>query len=253
MRLERLERAKAEKEKELAHEQESLARLRALTAEKLAEIPALEQEVAKAEAELPGVPTTEWGTRLGYQGFPFRQRTGGFFYSIYIDHRLLGMDAGEMRWGDLSGEVAVGFARSGSDRMTVTPTLLGGRRVPVEYRQTMLSLWPSLKYSLLLLRPYGVRPYVTAGPGIWCDIVETPPLALGQGALAPELARRKLPVDSGANAYGGFEGGGGFEYNLARTEIPVLERLNLGFDYRYSAQSAGQRFSTYTMSLSFGE
>jgi hypothetical protein len=88
---------------------------------------------------------------------------------------------------------------------------------------------------------------------MWCDVVETPPLALGQSPLARELARRKLPVDSGANVFGGVQGGAGIEYNLARTGIPILERMNLGFDYRYAALSAGQRFSTYSMSLSVGE
>ena len=251
-RVGRLERQKLETEQELAHEKETVAKLRA-SAQKVAVIPTLQEEVTRVEEQLPGVPATEWGSRLGYQGFPFGQRQGGFFYSVYVDHRLLGMDVGEMRYGDLSGEVAVGLGKSGSDHITVTSDLMGGRKVNTEFRQSMLSVWPTLKYSLLLLRPYGFRPYLTAGPGMWCDVVETPPLALGQGMLARELVKRKLPVDTGANIFGGVQGGAGFEYNLAGTKIPVLERLNLGFDYRYAALSAGQRFSTYSMSLSFGE
>jgi hypothetical protein len=145
-RVERLEREKAQTENELAREKENLARMRAAAAEKLADIPALEKEVKQAEAKISGgVPTTEWGTRVGYQGFPFGQRQGGFFYSIYVDHRLLGMDAGQLRWGDLSGEVSVGLGKSGSDHLTVTPSLLGGKKFDVEYRQTMLSVWPALK------------------------------------------------------------------------------------------------------------
>lgn len=252
-RVERLEARKRAAEAELAREKLTVERLRASAAEKLANIPALEKEVTEVNEELPGVPSTEWGTRLGYQGFPFGQRQGGFFYGIYVDHRLLGMDVGQLRYGDLSGEVTVGLGKSGSDHIMVTSDLMGGKKVNAEYRQSMFSVWPTLKYSLLLLRPYGFRPYVTAGPGMWCDVVETPPLALGQGTLARELIKRKLPVDTGANIFGGFQGGMGFEYNLARTGIAALEQFNLGFDYRYAALSAGQRFSTYSMSLSFGE
>src|SRR5690242_14953100 len=154
-RVDRLEREKAENEKQLAQERATVARLQASASA----IPFIPNEVAEVGLESPGVPTTEWGSRLGYQGFPFGQRQGGFYYSVYVDHRLLGMDVGGLRYGDLSGEVAIGLGKSGSDHITVTSDLMGGRKINAEYRQTMLSVWPTLKYSMLLLKPYGLRPY----------------------------------------------------------------------------------------------
>jgi hypothetical protein len=67
------------------------------------------------------------------------------------------------------------------------------------------------------------------------------------------LAARKLPVDAAANLYEGGQGGGGLEYSLARTGVRLLERVNLGFDYRYSAWTTGERFATYSFSLSASE
>jgi hypothetical protein len=123
----------------------------------------------------------------------------------------------------------------------------------LDYRQTMLSGWIGIKYTLNHWEPWGLRPYVIAGPGIWGDVVESPPLFIGQSLPSAALAARKLPTDAAANLYEGGQGGAGFEYNLGRTGVPVLERVNIGVDYRYSAWTSGERFGTYSFSLSMDD
>jgi len=116
----------------------------------------------------------------------------------------------------------------------------------------MLSGWIGIKYQLNQWAPL-LRPYVIAGPGIWGDVVESPPLFIGEQNPSKALKVRKLPVDAAANLYEGGQGGAGFELNLASTGIKPLERVNLGFDYRYSAWTTGEQFATYTFSLSASE
>jgi hypothetical protein len=94
---------------------------------------------------------------------------------------------------------------------------------------------------------------LTGGPGIWVDIIETPPLVGGLQFPAPELGARKIPATAGASLFEGAQGGAGFEFNLARLGPRVFERMKLGFDYRYAAWTTGQRFSTYSLLLSYND
>jgi hypothetical protein len=199
------------------------------------------------------IPSSAVGTRLGYQGFPFKQKEGGFFYSFFFDRRLRGEtdETGKLPSGDLDFEVAVGVGRSGTDHLEATSLALL-QTVKVQYQQTMLSAMPSLKYYVNEWAPYGIRPYLVGGPGIWADIVESPPLFIGQTPPARQFASRKLPVDASAGLFEGGQGGAGLDFSLARTRVPVLERFHVGFDYRYSAWTSGQRFSTYGVSLFTG-
>jgi hypothetical protein len=198
----------------------------------------------------PDHPT--WaGVRAGYQGFPFGQKEGGFYYGAFVGHRLIDHREG-MPYGDLDFEFGAGVARSGNDQVTVNSSAAGGR-VNVELRQRMISIWPDLKYQLNPLTSWGFSPYVTGGPGIWIDIIETPPLTGALQYPPPGIAARKLPVTEGASLFEGGQGGAGFELSLARTGIRLLQPMHLGFDYRYSAWTTGQRFSTYSMLLTYGE
>ncbi len=115
----------------------------------------------------------------------------------------------------------------------------------------MISVWPDLKYRFNLWKSYGFAPYLTGGPGIWVDIIETPPLLGGLQFPTQELGARKLPTIAGADLFEGAQGGAGFEFSLARLNPTVFERMKLGFDYRYSAWTSGQRFSTYSLLLSY--
>jgi hypothetical protein len=210
-----------------------------------------EAQAETEESAPPSESASAWGTRLGYQGFPYGQKEGGFFYSVFFD-RVLFREGEEVPFGDLAAEIAVGVGRSGTDHLESTSDALL-EKVKIEYRQTMLSGLPSLKYSLNQWSSYGVRPYLVGGPGIWGDIIESPPLFIGQNPASPQLAARKLPVDAGASIYEGGQGGAGIDFSFARTHVPILERLRLGFDYRYSAWTSGQRFSSYGLSLAVSE
>ncbi len=199
----------------------------------------------------PEIPASEWGTRVGYQDFPYMQKHGGFYYSFYFDHALAREEEG-IPFGDLDAEIAVGIARSGTDHVNDFSSVLF-QKFKLDYRQTMLSGWIGIKYQLNQWARWGLRPYVIGGPGIWGDVVESPPVFIGQSLPSQVLLLRRLPVDAAANLYEGGQGGAGFELNLARTGVPMLARVNLGFDYRYSAWTTGEQFNTYTFSLSAGE
>ena len=191
---------------------------------------------------------SNWGVRAGYQGFPFGQKEGGFFYGLFVDSPLMHHDDG-MPGGDLDLEVAGGVSFSGSDQVTVHSSVVGANK-NVEFRQRMISIWPGLKYSLDFWKNYGLTPYITAGPGVWVDIIETPPLVGGLQFPTKQLGARKLPAIAGASLFEGAQGGAGFDFKLP-TENPILERMKVGFDYRYSAWTTGQRFNTYSLLVTY--
>jgi cell division protein FtsB len=197
------------------------------------------------------IPSTHWGARIGYQGFPYGQREGGVMYGVFLDHRLLAESDG-VPFGDLDTEIGVNVARSGIDHLR-TFSQVQLQQVRIEYRQVMLSGWLGLKYYFDRWAPLGVRPYLTGGPGIWGDVIESPPFVIGQTPISGKLALRKLPIDAAASIYEGAQGGAGLEYSLARTRIPIIERLHLAFDYRYSAWTTGQRFSSYSLGVSLAD
>ena len=120
---------------------------------------------------------SSFGVRAGYQGFPFGQREGGFFYGIFLDHLLVQQSEG-MPGGDLDLELGAGVARSGNDEVVVNSAVVGAP-TKVDFRQRMISIWPSLKYRYDRWQSYGFAPYLTGGPGVWVDIIETPPLVGG--------------------------------------------------------------------------
>ncbi len=206
---------------------------------------------ASDERRVPETPDSQWGTRVGSQDFPYMQRHGGFFYSFYFDHALA-REAEDIPLGDLDAEIAVGIARSGTDHVGDFSDVLF-QKFNLDYRQTMLSGWIGMKYQLNRWARWGLRPYVIGGPGIWGDVIESAPAFIGQSLPSKVLQLRKLPVDAAANLYEGGQGGAGFELNLARTGVPLLRRVNIGFDYRYSAWTTGERFNTYSFSLSANE
>jgi hypothetical protein len=192
---------------------------------------------------------SSYGVRAGYQGFPFGQREGGYFYGIFLDHAIANEGDG-VPLGDLDVELGANVAFSGTDQVLVHSTVVGAPQ-EVGFRQRMFSFWPDLKYKLNVLNRYGLSPYVTAGPGIWADIIETPPLVGGLQFPTKELAARKLPVIAGADLYEGAQGGAGAEMNFSRFDVPILNRMKIGFDYRYSAWTAGQRFNTFSLLFSY--
>ena len=97
-----------------------------------------------------------------------------------------------MPHGDLDFELGAGIAASGNDQVTVTSSIAG--RQNVEFRQRMISIWPDLKYRMDFFNQYGLFPYVTGGPGIWIDIIETPPLVGGIQFGTHQLAERKTSI-----------------------------------------------------------
>ncbi|HKD67785.1 MAG TPA: hypothetical protein VKB84_13150 [Candidatus Binataceae bacterium] len=236
---------------QLDHQKQEDAALKArLDAPASSGFAASKSPAASDAPHLSKTPTSEWGTRVGYQEFPYHQRHGGFYYGFYFDHALA-QQADGIPFGDLDADITIGISRSDTDHVNDFSDALLEKAV-LEYRQTMLSGWIGIKYQLNQWAPL-LRPYVIAGPGIWGDVVESPPLFIGEQNPSKALKVRKLPVDAAANLYEGGQGGAGFELNLASTGIKPLERVNLGFDYRYSAWTTGEQFATYTFSLSASE
>jgi hypothetical protein len=251
--VEKLRREKQAVQQELDHQRQAAAP-KAQLAQSAAPSHSYGQSARQVAGDRPfepGTPSSKWGTRIGYQDFPYHQKDGGLFYSFFFDHRLLSQAEG-VPLGDLDAEIAVGIGRSGTDHVNDFSDVLVQKQ-RLEYRQNMLSGWIGLKYYLDQWAPLGVRPYIIGGPGIWGDVVESPPLFIGETHASKALAARKLPVDAAANLYQGGQGGAGLDLNLARTGVPILERVNLGLDYRYSAWTSGERFSSYSFSLSLND
>lgn len=215
--------------------------------------------LSKAEAAMsdlkvrsPGAPSTQWGARFGWQGFPFKQRNnGGFFYGVFVDHRLLAETDG-VPFGDLDGEIMIAYGKSEvEDNVKVTTALLGPQKV--QFRQHQVSVLAGGRYFLnLWKKDWGFRPYITGGPGIWVNVVNSPPLLVGQIPHPPEFSAKKLSVPGTAEAFGGGYVGAGWTYSLAGTDLPIVSRLQVGFDYRYNMFATGQRFSMYSFSIAAG-
>jgi hypothetical protein len=247
-----LRREKTAVQENLRHQQEVAAQLKAQRAhqtESVAVQPLASASADPSEDRPRPALVDSWGVRTGYQGFPFGQKEGGFYYGIFVDHQLLSQEEG-MPGGDVDLEVGAGVGTSGDDQVTVRSSVVG-RPVNVDFRQRMISIWPGAKYGLNLWKSYGFVPYVTAGPGIWVDIIETPPLTGGLQFPTKALAERKVPEIASASLFQGAQGGAGFEYSLAGFKSEIFQRMKIGFDYRYSAWTTGQRFNTYSLLLSY--
>jgi hypothetical protein len=247
-----LNREKMEAQESLKRQQDADAALKSQMARQTASAavrPSSDQEIDPREDRPRHDLVSSYGARAGYQGFPFGQKEGGFFYGIFLDHLLVQQSEG-MPLGDLDLELGAGVAESGTDHVTVNSAVVGAPTV-VDFRQRMVSIWPDLKYRFDLWKSYGFVPYLTGGPGIWVDIIETPPLVGGLQFPTKELEARKLPEIAGADLFEGAQGGAGFDFSLARLNLRVFERMRLGFDYRYSAWTSGQRFSSYSFVLSY--
>jgi len=247
-----LKREKTEAEQRLKNQQDANVALKSQLAHQ-ATVAALQSSQDDPRDERGDRPRRDlisnWGVRAGYQGFPFGQKEGGFFYGLFVDSPLVEQRDG-MPGGDLDLEVGGGVAFSGNDQVTVFSSVVGAR-TNVDLRQRMFSIWPGLKYSLDFWNLYGFVPYVTGGPGIWVDIVESPPLVGGLQFPTKQLGARKLPAITGASLFEGGQGGAGFDFALPHSRYAILERIKLGFDYRYSAWTTGQRFNTYSALLTY--
>jgi|SRR5215469_4653821 len=246
-----LQREKKEAQQTLKNQQEANAALKSQLAHQanysavqpVRDDPAVVREDRKRRDLI-----SNWGVRAGYQGFPFGQKEGGFSYGLFVDSPLIHRED-RMPGGDLDLEVGGGVAFSGNDQVTVHSAVVGAP-TNVELRQRMISIWPGLKYSMDFLKPYGLRPYVTGGPGVWVDIIETPPLVGGLQFPTEQLGARKLPAIAGSDLYEGAQGGAGFDFKLP-TSNEILQRMKVGFDYRYSAWTTGQRFNTFSLLLTY--
>ena len=181
-----LKREKLEALESLKRQQDADAKLRAQVAGAGAASADTSHDAIADDASPRHPLLSSYGVRLGYQGFPFGQREGGFLYGVFLDHVLVQQSDG-MPAGDLDFEFGASVARSGNDKVVVNSTVVGAPTT-VDFRQRMISIWPDLKYRFNGLAPYGFAPYLTGGPGIWVDIIETPPLVGGLQFPTPELA-----------------------------------------------------------------
>jgi len=214
------------------------------------EMPKVRQQVAKIEERQSDLPF-EVGFRTGWAESPY-DMPGGFFYSAYLNHRLLTVDDG-IPGGFVSGELMAGVVL-GNHAVT-------GANLYGTLTQSAESSWldtieiqPSVQYHL---EPAALgyreiewfKPYVLAGPGMWINLLNTPIVAKGD---QPGERFRHYDAD--------FQGGGvyglGFELSLSALKVAALQRIlnksYLGAEWRYNEFANGDGFNQYTGSVAFG-
>ncbi|MGO9453887.1 MAG: hypothetical protein ACLQDV_22970 [Candidatus Binataceae bacterium] len=214
------------------------------------EVPQLKQQFAVIEEKQYDLPF-EVGFRTGWAESPY-DMPGGFFYSAYLNHRLLTPEDG-IPGGFVSGELSAGVilgnhASSGGNLYSE----LG--HPPASTWLDTIEIQPTVQYHLepevLGYRSLAaVKPYVLAGPGMWINLLSTPIVVTGK---QPASGYRHYDAD--------FQGGGvfgfGTEVSLSAVRAPAIQRIldksSLGAEWRYNQFANGQAFQQYSGSIGFG-
>ncbi len=207
------------------------------------EMPKVKQQVAKIEERQSALPF-EVGFRTGWAESPYSM-PGGFFYSAYLNHRLLDAEDG-IPDGLVSGELMAG-AVLGNHAVTGA-NLVGELTASTESSWLdTIEIQPTVQYHLEPVEWF--KPYVLAGPGMWINLLSTPIVV---GGKQPGVSFRHYDAD--------FQGGGvfgaGFELPLAALSVPaiqgILNKSHLGAEWRFNEFANGEVFNQYAGSVAFG-
>jgi len=221
------------------------------------EVPKIQRQVADIEKKQSDLPF-EVGFRTGWSESPY-DMPGGFFYSAYLNHRLLtaedgipgGFVSGELMAGVVLGNHAVTAANLASI-LTATPSTVAAS--PASSWMDTIEIQPTVQYHL---DPTTLgheelawfKPYVLAGPGMWINLLSTPIVSSG-----------KQPGENFRHYDADFQGGGvfglGTEFSLSALKVPAIQRIldksMVAAEWRYNQFGNGEAFQQYTGSVGFG-
>ncbi len=214
------------------------------------EMPKVREQMSKIEERQSDLPF-EVGFRTGWAESPYKM-PGGFFYSAYLNHRLLTAEDG-IPGGFVSGELMAG-AVFGNHAVTGA-NLYGTLTHSAESSWLdTVEIQPTVQYHLepaeLGYREIEwFRPYLLAGPGMWINLLSTPIVA---STNQPGARFRHYDAD----LQGGGVFGLGYELALSALRVPPIQRIlnktYLGAEWRYNALANGEGFNQYTGSVAFG-
>jgi hypothetical protein len=213
------------------------------------EVPRLREQVVdvkRAQVDLP----FEVGFRTGWSESPY-DMPGGFFYSAYLNHRLLSPEDG-IPGGFISGELMAGLTQGNHvvNSGNLGSIVLG--KTASAWIDTV-EIQPTVQYHLdpaLVGFPQlaMIKPYVLAGPGMWINLMRTQ-IVVKSG---PGSGYRHYDAD----VQGGGVFGLGTEMTLGMVHLDtiqgILDKTFVGAEWRYNQFGNGQAFQQYTGSLGFG-
>jgi uncharacterized protein YoxC len=210
------------------------------------EVPRLKQQVAEIQEKQSDLPF-EVGFRTGWSESPY-DMPGGFFYSAYLNHRLLTKEDG-IPGGYVSGELMAGLilgnhAVSAGNLATIIHAV-----GPVSSWMNTVEIQPTVQYHL---EPGPnlefIKPYVLAGPGVWISQMSTPIV----NGNTPGSRFRHYDADT----QGGGVFGIGTELSLSALRVRAIQRILdksfVGAEWRYNQFANGEAFQQYSGSIGFG-
>ncbi|HTY54021.1 MAG TPA: hypothetical protein VMB26_02410 [Candidatus Binataceae bacterium] len=216
------------------------------------DVPQLQTRIANVENKRNQLPF-EVGFRTGWSESPYKM-PGGFFYSAFLNHRLLDHEDG-IPGGFVSGELLAG-ATLGNHAVT-SANLLSQLAPAVGPQSTWLQtvqIVPTVQYhvdpALFGYEPWAwAKPYLLAGPAIYISMLSTPVVVKGD---QPGAGYRHTDAD----LQGGGAFGFGTELALSRLAVApiqkILDRSFVGAEWRYNQMGNGEGFNQYTGSVAFG-
>jgi len=222
--------------------------VRAQVQEQVAPLAQRISAITEEQRELPfGV-----GFRVGYSESPYGM-PGGLRYSAFLNYRLLTEEDG-IPFGEVSGELEAALVKGGgkstvNNLATIIIPPLGAQKTWMDE----VEIQPTVQYHLNLSKELPalaqLKPYVLAGPGVWISMLSTPVVSTKPG---PGQGFRHTDADTQAGGVFGV----GWKYSLAGLSVPpiqgILNKVEIGAEYRFNLLADGSGFNQYTGLLQFG-
>ncbi len=251
-RLDQLERQNAELRAEISQLRQTVNNNTQKASEAQASAAQAQAQIVAYKEQKSTSRDVQVGIRTGYSDSPYAM-PGGYFYGAYLSDRLLTEEDG-VPYGTVTGELMAG-AVLGNNAMT-NANLAG--QLTSTWAKTSLTtveIQPTLQYhadlkSMGLPQLAMLDPYALAGPGFWIGLMSTPVVVHGN-----------VPGSGYKHEDANFEPGGvfGFGTNLKLGKVlesrpiqGVLDRSQVGAEWRYNMLANGEGFNQYTGTVAFG-
>jgi len=251
-RLDELERQNAELRAQIAQLRQTVNANTQKAAEAQASAAQAASQVAEYKERKPRSRDVQVGLRTGYSDSPYAM-PGGYFYGAFLSDRLLTEEDG-IPYGNVTGELMAG-AVLGNNAKTSANLYCQLAKCSTKTSLTTVEIQPTVQYhadlkSLGLPQLAMLDPYALAGPGFWIGLMSTPVVVKGD---VPGAGYRHTDAD--------FQPGGvfGFGTNIilgrmleSRPIQGILDRSQVGAEWRYNLMANGEGFNQYTGTVAFG-